>query len=167
MSFLYFSYGSNMLNRRILINCPSAIYKCNAKLEKYQLLFTGYSNSWKGAPATIIKNEKDSVWGVVWEILKEHEDALNRQERGYQEIYIPVCSEEKTLMCKSYQMQVDENSDHLPSPMYKNVIIQGAKEHCLPSFYIQKLESIQDNGYDGKVEIPISNCDVVTSKENY
>lgn len=33
MSFSYFAYGSNMLTKRMHINCPSAKQKCIAKLK--------------------------------------------------------------------------------------------------------------------------------------
>ena len=37
--------------------------------------------------------------------------------------------------------------------VYKDVIIRGAIEHNMPSDYIEKLKNIQDNGYDGKVDV--------------
>ena len=45
-----------------------------------------------------------------------------------------------------------ENSTKVPSKVYKNVIIQGAKQNGLPEDYINQLENIQDNGYDKKLD---------------
>ena len=45
-----------------------------------------------------------------------------------------------------------ENSTKVPSKVYKNVIIQGAKQNGLPADYISQLENIQDNGYDKKLD---------------
>ena len=45
-----------------------------------------------------------------------------------------------------------ENSTKVPSKIYKNVIIQGAKQNGLPEDYINQLENIQDNGYDKKLD---------------
>jgi len=43
----------------------------------------------------------------------------------------------------------------VPSRRYKNVIVQGAKEHNLPAEYVEFLEQIKDNGYDGEVDVNI------------
>ncbi|KAF8781710.1 Gamma-glutamylcyclotransferase like protein [Argiope bruennichi] len=77
MSFLYFAYGSNMLKQRMHINCPSALFKCIGELKNFKLSSTDFAHSWKGAVATILECKNDSVWGVVWEISKEHEEKLD------------------------------------------------------------------------------------------
>ena len=48
-----------------------------------------------------------------------------------------------------------EGSDCRPSTVYKRVIVQGARENGLPADYIKKLESIEDNGYDGDVDVKL------------
>ena len=48
-----------------------------------------------------------------------------------------------------------EGSDCRPSNVYKRVIIEGAKENGLPEHYIKMLNEIEDNGYDGKVEVQL------------
>ena len=40
-----------------------------------------------------------------------------------------------------------KNSTKIPSKVYKNVIINGAKQNGLPDEYITKLENLPDNGY--------------------
>lgn len=65
--------------------------------------------------------------------------------------------------CMAYKLRKDtreqstvEHGDKLlPSLRYKNVIIQGAKEHNLPEEYITYLENIPDNGYNGVVDVNI------------
>ena len=60
----------------------------------------------------------------------------------------------EAFSCVSYQLLEKhmENSTKVPSKIYKNVIIQGAKQNGLPAEYISKLENIQDNGYDKKLD---------------
>ena len=48
-----------------------------------------------------------------------------------------------------------EGSDCRPSAVYKRVIVQGAIENKLPADYIKKLENIEDNGYDGEVDVKL------------
>ena len=56
--------------------------------------------------------------------------------------------------CVSYQLldKHMENSTKIPSKIYKNVIIKGAKQNGLPLEYITHLEKIPDNGYDKNLE---------------
>lgn len=78
-SFLYFAFGSNLSSERIRKNSPSAAFVSIARLPGYDLRFCGYaSENWKGATATIWKEEGAEMWGVVWRISNEHSDALNR-----------------------------------------------------------------------------------------
>ena len=71
------------------------------------------------------------------------------------------------VSCMAYQLRTETRDESLeeygadkllPSLRYKNVIIQGAKEHNLPAEYITYLQNIPDNGYNGVVDvnIPIS-----------
>ena len=48
-----------------------------------------------------------------------------------------------------------KGSDLRPSTVYKRVIVRGAIENGLPEHYIQRLERIDDNGYDGKVDVQL------------
>lgn len=74
--FLYFAYGSNLLEQRIHIKNPSAERAGIAKLDNYRLDFNTYSNKWKGAVATITKKEGGHVWGALWTLNKEHMETL-------------------------------------------------------------------------------------------
>ena len=47
----------------------------------------------------------------------------------------------------------DDLEDGRPSPQYKDVILRGAKGLMLPEEYIQFLESLPDNGYQGDVPV--------------
>lgn len=58
-------------------------------------------------------------------------------------------------MCKSYIKLQAKGENDLPSVIYKTVVVQGAKEHQLPLSYIKELEMFRDNGYKGKVDIPV------------
>ncbi len=56
--------------------------------------------------------------------------------------------------CVSYQL-LDEhmkNSTHIPSKVYKGVILRGAKQHGLPQDYIAGIEQHPDNGYDNDID---------------
>ncbi|XP_033207643.1 gamma-glutamylcyclotransferase-like isoform X2 [Belonocnema kinseyi] len=165
-TFLYFSYGSNLFSKRIHINNPTAIKKTTAQLKNYRLDFNTFSKNWKGASATIVPTEGFNVWGVVWEIDNSNLPCLDKQEGVADNIYFPLKVSVKTpegqiLDCRSYQ-QCNNPEKHInlkllpeerqPSPQYLNVILKGARENHLPTDYIQFLESISHNGYNGEID---------------
>ena len=79
--------------------------------------------------------------------------SLYRQEYNYNPIDVTVeTSDGKQYTCRSYTMK-DTVIETLTSPQYKSVIINGAKETGLPKEYLDFLNSVKDNGYDGHVEI--------------
>ena len=59
-----------------------------------------------------------------------------------------------------------ENSTKVPSKVYKNVIIQGAKQNGLPEDYITQLENIQDNGYDKKLDVMLAEVSKTTNGQD-
>lgn len=156
MVFRYFCYGSNMLTKRMHINCPSAKRMCIAKLKDFRLAFAGFSELWKGASATIIESPGDTVWGVVWEIAKEQEEKLDRQENGYKAIEVAVEQQDCTkLLCKTYVKLPTSDNCSEPSLVYKTVMIYGAREHQFPEAYVQQIENFKDNGCKENVDVPL------------
>ena len=59
-----------------------------------------------------------------------------------------------------------ENSTKVPSKVYKNVIIQGAKQNGLPEDYITQLKNIQDNGYDKKLDDMLAEVSKTTNGQD-
>ncbi|KAG8195235.1 hypothetical protein JTE90_027976 [Oedothorax gibbosus] len=147
-----------MLLKRLRINNPSAQFRGIGELKKYKLgFFGGDSNLWHGAPVTIVDSEESSVWGVVWELSKNDEDNLDRQESGYKSIYVNIESPSLGIVkCKSYQKLLETVADGTPSLIYKRIMIEGAKDHGLPDWYVKKLEDIPDNGYKGNIDIDVN-----------
>lgn len=152
--FLYFAYGSNLLTDRIRINNPSALKITTGILKDYRLDFNLYGHLWRGAAATVIPERLSHVWGVIWEIENSDMENLDKQECGYDPITVVVdTADGRKLECRSYQVNAPLVDDRRPSLVYKNVILKGAMEHHLPETYIQQLRQIQDNGYNGPVDL--------------
>ncbi|PIK58075.1 putative gamma-glutamylcyclotransferase-like [Apostichopus japonicus] len=95
--------------------------------------------------ATIVEKKGVNVWGVVWKIDLAAVSNLDRQEDVYlpKEVTIEM-TDGTSLLCRTYQ--IDLLTLMAPMPAYKQVCIEGAREHGLPDYYIQKLMAIQDNG---------------------
>ena len=164
---LYFAYGSNLSSWRININVPSAVFHSVGRLDGYALTFRSLireprSGPWRGAVATVVP-EKDAVCcGVVWSISEDEVSPLDAQEHGYKPIEIQVHTDESdaTLSCRAYIQQDISDYDSsvdMPSPAYLQCIVNGAIEHKLPQDYIERLQKIEHNGYNGPVAVTPSN----------
>ncbi|XP_043279063.1 gamma-glutamylcyclotransferase-like [Venturia canescens] len=170
--FLYFAYGSNMSEKRIHINNPSAV-KCRiGKLKDFRLDFNTQSKRWHGASATIIPTEDSHVWGVIWLLDNKDMPNLDEQEGVDQKIYFPMTVEvevpdlrDRPFKCRVYQQCTNPEEfqvlsqlpeERRPSQVYLNTIIQGAVENELPSYYIEFLKTIAHNGYTGEVDIGLA-----------
>lgn len=55
--FHYFSYGSNLLASRIHVMNKTATALGMGRLCNYKLVFSGWSDNWKGSPANIVPEE--------------------------------------------------------------------------------------------------------------
>ncbi|RUS84187.1 hypothetical protein EGW08_008074 [Elysia chlorotica] len=159
-TFMYFSYGSNLLRERILINNPSAKFFGVGRLQGYTLAFGSpegtSSKRWLGGGATILKVDRpSSVYGVIWVVDNSDMKNLDRQEACYRSLQVDVeltsktqHSTEQTLaemvQCRTYEMP-NGIGNSLPSPHYKKVILMGARQNGLPDDYISFLEQLPDN----------------------
>ncbi|XP_014256600.1 gamma-glutamylcyclotransferase-like isoform X2 [Cimex lectularius] len=159
-TFKYFAYGSNLSEKRIHINNPTAKRVSSGMLNDYRLDFNYFSKRWGGNAATIVPEKLSSVWGAIWEIDKCNEADLDRQEGVGNNIYRTlqvdvVDSAGKTQNCRTYMLcQLPPNAniaERPPSKIYLDTIISGAKETGLPEDYIKKLESIPHNNYTGPI----------------
>jgi len=140
-----------------------------AKLHDHKLDFGHWTQRWRGASANILPDPGSHVYGVLWELNMSDQQSLDIQEGVFDNIYqrkqltVETYPEGKLIDCMAYrirdetrQKSLDEHGVNLiPSLRYKNVIIEGAKEHGLPEEYIRMLEAIPDNGYNEEVDVKI------------
>ncbi|KAF7635180.1 hypothetical protein Mgra_00005466 [Meloidogyne graminicola] len=157
-SFLYFSYGSNLLKERIHVGAFGATFISIGALNNFELSFFDYSHRWKGAIASVNPKENSRVLGCIWKVPYSQLEVLDRQEIGYHRLNVQVESHYslgQVYDCLTYQYSNVSREFASPSPHYKEVIIAGAIEHKLPTEYIDRLRSIPTNGFIGKVNIDL------------
>src|SRR5207244_8374569 len=77
---LYFAYGSNMDAAQMKERCPSAKFVCRAKLPSHRLAFTRMSIIRRCGVADILRDEMNDVWGVVYELLENELEELDKDE---------------------------------------------------------------------------------------
>ncbi|XP_034236786.1 gamma-glutamylcyclotransferase-like isoform X2 [Thrips palmi] len=164
VKFLYFAYGSNLLARRLHLMNPTARRHSIGELKGYRLDFsTPASKRWGGAPATVVPDPEDSVWGAIWSLDIEDRDHLDEQESVHSGLYDVFNATVQTpdgevLLCRSYLMRVvppklqpgeARPAHRQPSLVYKKVLTAGARESGLPADYTARLEAVADNGSAG------------------
>ncbi|CAH2050643.1 unnamed protein product, partial [Iphiclides podalirius] len=66
-----------MLEKRIHLRNPTAVFYSPAILKGYRLDFNLYVPSWRGATATIVKDLGSTVWGALWIIHNSHMHRLD------------------------------------------------------------------------------------------
>lgn len=152
--FRVFCYGSNMSSKRLKSKdrCPGAVFLCLAELQQYSFSFNKKSTQSIGSGKgniTFTGNPSDKVWGVVFEIPKNEELALDRAEGfnigHYSKERIKVISEKQEFEVVAYIASDSKFIDNaeIPFDWYKNHCIKGAIEFNLPIEYIDFLHSFE------------------------
>lgn len=154
MITFYFAYGSNLNWEQMKERCPSASFYCRASLSNYRIDFTRKSSERNCGVADIVRDENNTVYGVVYRIdeidlgkLDKHEGYVpQRDNNAYKRIEIMVFEEdnkEEPIIAFTYEVVRKEFGKYKPSKEYKNLILTGAKYWNLPKEYIKFLENIE------------------------
>lgn len=139
----YFAYGANMaaetMTRRGLTPARSVM----ARLDDYALRF-----SQPGIPllepgfANIEPAPGARVFGVVHAMSAEELRRLDRFEgRSYRHERVRVTTEALGVLEAIAYRNPRARTPRTPSQRYKNLLLQGAREHHLPQDYIDALEA--------------------------
>lgn len=144
---LYFSYGSNMSTPRLTNRAPAARAVGVARLQKHRLRFHKKSKDNSGkCDAERTNDEKDVVYGVVFEIEDSEKSKLDIQEglgNGYEEKCVFLCAHggKKLKAVTYYATSTDPKLK--PYEWYKEHVVRGAREHGLPEEYINAIATVE------------------------
>lgn len=144
----YFAYGSNMLSRRLQATsrCPSAKAIGIATLHGYALKWHKRSRKDGSGKCDIVRVDTPEafVHGVLYEIDTSEKAALDREEgagKGYEETAVDVLFNGVERRATTYQA-TDTDETLRPLSWYRELVIAGAREHCLPEDYIALIETV-------------------------
>jgi hypothetical protein len=146
MAFRCFAYGSNMLTAKMRRVAPSAKPVGVGHIEGHVLRFNKVSQADGSGKGNIIAtgNVDDTVWGVIFEIGDEDRAELDRSEGGYAPTEIRVTTAPERISSLTYVGRPDRINDSLrPYTWYKEFVVNGAREHGLPSDYIAQLAAVE------------------------
>lgn len=136
---LYFAYGSNMKHRQMKQRCPSSRFIKRVYREGYRFVYDGYSSTWKGPVANIVKSQNSIVWGGLFEINEDNLAALDCYE-GYPKSYdreIAKVKDDKGTIYDAINYLRKGEKVGAPHTAYQKRVIQGAKDCELPKDYIK------------------------------
>ena len=144
---LYFAYGSNMPEARLLARVPSAVKVETATLYCHRLCFHKVSVDGSGkCDALCSEEECDCVIGVVYRIDPIHKPELDRIENlcwGYEERQVTVVTAAGEKIAAFTYCAIKIDPARKPYTWYKHHVLTGAREHGLPPKYIARIEAIK------------------------
>lgn len=137
----YFAYGSNMSTERIKKRCPGAYSMHTVCVRQYKLTFNKLGNDGSGK-ANIVRTGKhsDVVYGVLYYVPHTDVPALDRAEgegTHYERKRFKVRSvlTNRRISCAVYTALRVSDKPLLPTPKYKQLILDGLAEFKLPAAY--------------------------------
>lgn len=136
---LYFAYASNMHREQMKRWCPASRFLKAAALAGYRFVYDGFSVTWDGAVANIVRSDAETVWGAVYEITERDRltlDAFEGYPREYEHREVEVRDRDgRTHRVLTYIRT--GRAPGRPHPDYERIVIDGAKESGLPEEYIE------------------------------
>ncbi len=145
---LYFAYGSNMSSKRLRSRVSSAKMQCIATLTEHQLQFHKRSKKDGSGKcdAFYTGHSTDRVMGIVFEMEAKDKGPLDEAEglgKGYEEKTVTVKDSSGGSIQAFTYYATDIDPFVKPYHWYKNHVLIGAREHQLPTDYIQLIESVE------------------------
>jgi gamma-glutamylcyclotransferase len=146
MTALVFAFGSNMSSERFRGYGMQPVGPGRAALlTGYSLEFTKLSKDDSGK-ASVHPCSQDHVWGVLYQIPDVDLCVLDRREgSGYRREALTVSVDDSLVEAWVYVAKDPVRTGLLrPYSWYKQFLIFGAREHSLPSEYINRILEVED-----------------------
>jgi hypothetical protein len=132
---LYFAYGSNMDRAAMTARCPQSRPLGPARLMRHRFFITrdGY--------ASVARNPRSVVWGLLWDLALADVPALDRYESVgtglYAKVVQPVVAAQGPRQAVLYIGRATEPG--AAKPGYLEAVVAAAAEAGLPDAYIREL----------------------------
>ena len=137
-SQLYFSYGMNTNQDEMAYRCPGAQSLGHARLIDHAFRFATH--------ADVVPCKGSFVDGVLWSITDQDLDHLDQLE-GYPTYYdraqVRVSQGSRIVLALCYSMQPGR-SDSAPSDSYMNMVLEGYKQHNVPTEHLWNFVELVD-----------------------
>jgi len=145
----YFAYGSNMLTERLRARCPSAKAQAAARADNHALAFCKKSRDGSGK-ATLWPDAGGRAFGVVFHLDESELPKLDQAEgawKGYNRVddfRVHMARSREPLRVVTYIADPAlTDQDLKPYDWYLRLVIAGARQHGLPSQYVDEIEAVR------------------------
>jgi gamma-glutamylcyclotransferase (GGCT)/AIG2-like uncharacterized protein YtfP len=138
---LYFAYGSNLKLERMRARVPSARVLGRGQLRNRRLSLDKRGRDGSGK-ANIPREAGACVWGVLYAIDPAHWEDLDRYEDGYARMAVEVVTDEGEATTADTYVARSLTRQAVAFDWYKELVVEGAREHGLPSDYVAALEQL-------------------------
>lgn len=95
------------------------------------------------AKANIERSPGNTVWGVLYELDSSELGSLDRIESGYVRECLRVTLGQNTEVMAHVYVSSELTDDARPCTWYKELIVEGAREHRLPQAYVEFLGQLE------------------------
>ena len=139
-SNLYFAYGSNLSVARLRERAPSAVARGAARALGFALRLDK-----RGRDGTAKANLHPELGGVAWGAVYALDPGdwphLDAAEPGYARFEIEVMLGEQRALAQTYRSE-QLTRDAVASASYRQLIVDGARAHALPTEWCAWLERL-------------------------
>jgi gamma-glutamylcyclotransferase (GGCT)/AIG2-like uncharacterized protein YtfP len=138
---LYAAYGSNMDSAQMAERCPYSPQQGTGWLEGWRLTFGGEELGWEGALATVVEDQAERVFVVLYDVSESDEKALDRWDGVtlgfYRKLTVRVQTLEGDAAAWLYVLNGYEGG--LPSARYIGILADAAEKAAAPADYVARV----------------------------
>ncbi|HEX4060111.1 MAG TPA: gamma-glutamylcyclotransferase [Streptosporangiaceae bacterium] len=140
---LYAAYGSNMDSAQMSERCPHSPQHGSGWLEGWRLTFGGSDLGWEGALATIVEDDDERVFVVLYDLSDTDEAALDHWDGFtldyYRKLRVRVHTLDGEALAWLYVLNGYEGG--LPSARYIGIMADAAEKASAPADYVSWLRA--------------------------
>ena len=144
----YFAYGSNMQNATFLQRRRmQPLEVTTGRLDGYRLVFDLPTGPGQRGAANLVEDRDANVWGVLYRLHAGDFERLDRSEgvpRLYAKVAVTIAAT-LGLVAQAALTYVSEyrSPERKPSVRYMGLLLEGARQHGLPTHYHTYLRSFE------------------------
>jgi gamma-glutamylcyclotransferase (GGCT)/AIG2-like uncharacterized protein YtfP len=140
---LYAAYGSNMDSAQMAERCPHSPQQGTGWLEGWRLTFGGAELGWEGALATVVEEDANRVFVVLYDVSESDQKALDRWDGVTLGYYRKLTVRVQTLDgdAASWLYVLNGYEGGLPSARYIGILADAAEKAAAPADYVDWLRA--------------------------
>lgn len=140
---LYAAYGSNMDPAQMAQRCPHSPLRGTGWLEGWRLTFGGEDIGWVGALGTVVEDENERVFVVLYDLTDADARALDSWDGAtlgyYHKVRVRVQTLDGDVLAWLYVVNAYEGG--LPSARYLGIMADAAEKAGAPADYVAALRA--------------------------